>query len=311
MRILVTGGAGFIASHVIDSFLAAGHEVAAIDNLSTGNRRNLNPAARFYELDIRDRTGVANVFEEFKPEVVDHHAAQAKVPVSIADPVLDAEINLIGGINLLRQCVDHGVRKMIFISTGGALYGEPEVAPNDEEHPLRPLSPYGTGKACFEHYLAMFKRTFGLDYTSLRYGNVYGPRQDLNAEGGRVVAIFAERVLRDQPLTIDGTGEQARDMIYVDDVVRANLIALHAGSGEAYNVGTGIPSTVNQIFRRLAELSGYQREPRYGPPRPGEVFRIALDSSKAARDLGWRAEVSLDDGLARTLAALRHDLALA
>jgi UDP-glucose 4-epimerase len=301
VRILVTGGAGFIGSHVVDALLSSGHEVAILDNLATGNRENVNPKAFFYDIDVRNREGVGRVFAEFQPHVLNHHAAQAEVPKSIDDPVFDAEVNLLGGLNLLRSAADSGVRKFIFISTGGALYGDPEVVPCDETHPIRPLSPYGTSKYAFEQYLATFKRTFGLDYSVLRYANVYGPRQDFASEEGRVVAIFASRMLADEPVTIDWDGEQARDMLYVSDAVSANLVALERGSGEAYNIGTGKQVTINEIFRVLRELTGYRREPRHGPARKGDVYRIALDSSKAARELGWHASVGLLDGLEETV----------
>jgi len=300
VRIVVTGGVGFIGSHVVDGFDAAGHEVAVVDNLSTGSLANLNPRTRLYEVDVRDRAGLARVFADFRPEVVGHQAAQAKVPVSVADPLFDCDVNLMGGINLLKQCVDHGCRKVIFASTGGALYGEPDVVPCAEDHPIRPLSPYGTSKYCFEQYLATFARTFGLDYTVLRYANVYGSRQDVHSEEGRVVAIFAARMLARAPLTIDGDGEQARDMIHVADVVAANLAALEAGSGVAYNIGTGRPTTVNELFRTLAALTGYRLQANYGPPRRGDVRRIALDCARAEDELGWHAAVSLPDGLTRT-----------
>ena len=305
MRILVTGGAGFIASHVVDSFLAAGHEVGVVDILATGERENLNPGARFYELDVRDRDGIARVMAEFRPEIVDHHAAQAEVPKSVADPVFDADVNLLGGLNLLKSALDHEVRKFIFISTGGALYGDPDVVPCDEGHPIRPLSPYGTSKYCFEQYLGTFQRTFGLDYTVLRYSNVYGPRQGFKSEEGRVVALFASRMLMGQPVTIDWDGEQSRDMLYVGDAVTANLAALERGSRQAYNIGTGAPVTVNELFRRLRDLTGYRLEPKRGPARQGDVYRIALDSRKAERELGWRAAVTLDEGLRRTVEDFR------
>lgn len=309
LRILVTGGAGFIGSHVVDAFLAAGHQVAVVDNLSTGDRKNLNPAAHFYERDIRDREGLVEIFNEFQPDVVDHHAAQAVVPRSVADPVFDADVNLLGGLNLLRNAVDRGVRKFIFTSTGGAVYGDPAVVPCAEDYPARPLSPYGAAKLGFEQYLATFQRTFGLDYTVLRYANVYGPRQDLNSEEGRVVAIFAKHMLLDQPLTIDGDGEQARDMLYVADAVSANLCALERGSGQVYNIGTGIAVTVKELFQRLRDLTQYNQEPYRGPSRKGDVYRIALDSSKAARDLNWRAETSLAAGLRETVNYFREYLA--
>ena len=298
---MVTGGAGFIGSHVADRFLEAGHEVAVLDNLSTGSRQNLNPAASLYDVDVRDREGVAAAFDDFKPDVVDHHAAQSEVPKSVADPVFDAEVNVAGGVNLLKASKDHGVRKFVFISTGGALYGEPEAIPAPETSRIEPLSPYGTSKYCFEHYLGMFRRTFGLDYTVLRYANIYGPRQDFMAEEGRVVAIFASRMISDRPLTIDWDGEQARDLLYVSDAAAANLAALDAGSGEAYNIGTGVAVSVNEIFERLREITGYKRPPLRGPRREGDVRRIAIDCAKAERDLGWKAEVPLETGLELTV----------
>jgi UDP-glucose 4-epimerase len=224
----------------------------------------------------------------------------------MANPTFDAEVNLVGGVNILRQAVNGAVRKIIFSSTGGALYGEPEVIPCAEDHPIRPLSPYGTSKFCFEQYLATFKRTFGLDYTILRYANVYGARQDLNAEEGRLVAIFASRMIGDGEITIDGTGAQARDLLYVTDAAAANLAALDAGPGEAYNLGTGEAVSVNEIFRQLAAITGYARPPRYGPARPGDVYRIALDSRKAARELGWKPRVALAEGLQAVVDSLIH-----
>jgi UDP-glucose 4-epimerase len=302
----VTGGAGFIGSHVVDRFLEAGHDVAVLDNLRTGARKNVNPAATLYEADIRDRDAVAKVFADFAPEIVDHHAAQSEVPRSVADPVYDAEVNIAGSVNLLKASADNEVRKFIFISTGGALYGEPDVIPAPETHRIEPLSPYGTSKCCVEQYLGTFKRTFGLDYTTLRYSNIYGPRQDFMAEEGRVVAIFASRMIGDRPLTIDWDGEQARDLLYVLDTAEANLSALERGSGQAYNVGTGVAVTVNEVFRQLKEITGYKREPGHGPKREGDVRRIALDCSKAARELGWRPKVSLKDGLRQTVDYFRR-----
>lgn len=309
MRVLVTGGAGFIGSHVVDGLVAAGHEVAVIDNLSTGRRENAGSARHFSEVDIRDRAGIARAFAAFRPEAVSHHAAQAEVPRSVAEPTYDADVNILGSLNLLRNCLDHGVRKFIFISTGGAVYGNPAVIPCDESQEPRPLSPYGTSKYCVEHYLAMFRRTFGLDYTVLRYANVYGPRQDFLTEEGRVIAIFATRLLRGDPVTIDGDGNQTRDMLYVGDAVTANLAALERGSGEIYNIGTGTEVSVNDIYRELRDLTGCPVPPRFGPPRTGDVYRIALDVSKAARDLDWHAAVPLAEGLRRTLTYFRQQAA--
>src|SRR5579864_5791207 len=226
MKILVTGGAGFIGSHVADAYIAAGHTVAILDNFSTGSEANVNPAARLFRVDVRDRKDVEGAIESFRPDVVNHHAAQAEVPKSVADPGTDAGINIVGGLNLLKASVDAGVKKFIFISTGGALYGEPDVVPADEDHPVRPLSPYGTSKYAFEQYLATFERTFNLKFTTLRYANIYGARQDFFAEEGRVVAIFASRMIEGKPLTIDWDGNQSRDMLHVADVAMANIAAL-------------------------------------------------------------------------------------
>ncbi|HVC78716.1 MAG TPA: NAD-dependent epimerase/dehydratase family protein [Candidatus Micrarchaeaceae archaeon] len=306
MRILVTGGAGFIGSHVVDAYVAAGHEVGVLDNFSTGNEANLNSAAEVHRVDLRDQPAVEKALAAFRPEIVNHHAAQSEVPKSVADPGLDAHINIVGGLNLLKASVDHNVRKVIFISTGGALYGEPDVVPADEDHPVRPLSPYGTSKFCFEQYLGTFKRTFGLEFTVLRYANIYGPRQDFYAEEGRVVAIFASRMLERKPVTVDGDGEQSRDMLHVGDAATANLAALERGDGEIFHISTGVPVSVNELFRKLAILTDYESAPNHGPRRKGDVYRIALDNSRARNGLGWEPRVSLEEGLSLTVDYFRE-----
>jgi UDP-glucose 4-epimerase len=308
MKILVTGGAGFIGSHVADAYVAAGHEVAVLDNFSTGRRSNVNPAAAVHHVDVRDQEQVARVVSSFRPDIVNHHAAQAEVPKSVADPAYDAHINILGGLNLLKACVDNSVGKFIFISTGGALYGEPDVVPADEDHPVRPLSPYGTSKYAFEQYLGTYQRTFGLNYTVLRYANVYGPRQDFYAEEGRVVAIFASRMLEGKPITIDGDGSQSRDMVHVGDVATANLAALEKGAGGTYHVSTAMPVTINDIFRKLKLLTEYRLEPRFGPARKGDVYRIALDNSRAQDQLGWRPQITLEEGLSLTVDYFREQV---
>ena len=306
MKILVTGGAGFIASHVVDAYIAAGHEVAVIDNLSTGSEDNVNSAAELHRVDLRDREDVERVIASFRPDVVNHHAAQSEVPKSIADPAFDAHVNLIGGINLLKASVDAQVKKFIFISTGGALYGEPDVVPADEDHPVRPLSPYGTSKYCFEQYLGTFNRTFHLPYTVLRYANIYGARQDFKSEEGRVVAIFASRMLARQRLTIDGDGDQSRDMLHVGDAATANLAALERGTGGTYHISAATLVSVNDLFRKLALLTDYALEPEHGPRRRGDVYRIALDNARAKADLGWEPRISLEEGLTLTVDYFRE-----
>jgi len=308
VKILVTGGAGFIGSHVVDAYVTAGHEVAVLDNMASGREDNVNPAARVYRADVRDRDAVQSAIASFKPEVVSHHAAQSEVPKSVADPGNDAAVNLVGGLNVLKAAVDNDVRKVIFSSTGGALYGEPDIVPADEDHPIRPLSPYGTSKFAFEQYLAMFQRTFGIQFTTLRYANIYGARQDFAAEEGRVVAIFAGRMIEGKPVTIDGDGNQSRDMLHVGDVAVANIAALEHGDGGTYHISTGIPVTVNDLFRKLALLIEYKVEPRFGPARKGDVYRIALDNARAAEQLGWQPRILLEEGLRLTVQYFRTQI---
>jgi UDP-glucose 4-epimerase len=298
VRVLVTGGAGFIGSHVVDGLRSAGHEVAILDNLSTGDRANVPDGVKLYEQDIRDPE-IERVFRDFRPEVVDHHAAQANVPASVNDPLYDASVNVLGGLNLLRASAATGVRKIVYISSGGAMYGEPSSIPVPEDAPARPLSPYGASKQALEAWLGVYQRTLGLDYTVLRYGNIYGPRQGIREEGA-VVAVFATRMAAGQSVTIDGSGEQTRDFVYVGDCVTANLAALERGGGGSYNIGTGQETPVAQIFEAMARVAGYSREPEHGPARKGDVMRIALDTRRAGRDLGWKAETPLEDGLRRT-----------
>lgn len=299
MKVLVTGGAGFIGSHVVDHMLAAGHEVVVVDNLATGRRSNLNPRAKFYEIDIRSQE-MEKVFADERPEVIDHHAAQMDVRRSVVDPIYDADINVLGGLNLLNLSVKYGVRKFIHISSGGAVYGEPVYSPCDEKHPVQPLCPYGATKYMLELYLYMYKVNFGLDYTILRYGNVFGPRQDPAGEAG-VVAIFTGQMLKGAPVTIYGTGEQVRDYVFVKDCARANVIATEKGSGQVYNLGCGVPTSVNQIFNGLKQVIQYPLEANYGPARTGETFKIYLSPEKAKEQLGWTPQVSLIDGLRMTV----------
>ena len=280
-----------------------------LDNLSSGREENVNPSARVFRADVRELAQVQSAVASFKPEVVNHHAAQSEVPKSVADPGYDAQVNVVGGLNVLKASVDNAVRKVIFSSTGGALYGEPDVVPADEDHPIRPLSPYGTSKYAFEQYLGTFERTFGLTFTTLRYANIYGARQDFFAEEGRVVAIFASRMIEDKPVTIDGDGNQSRDMLHVGDVATANLVALNRGDGGTYHVSSGVPVTVNDLFRKLALLTEYKREPMLGPPRKGDVYRIALDNTRAAEQLAWQPRILLEEGLRLTVDYFRDQIA--
>jgi UDP-glucose 4-epimerase len=304
VKILVTGGAGFIGSNVVDAFVEAGHDVVVVDNLSSGNRTNLNPRARLYEVDIRSPQ-LLEVLEQERPEIVDHHAAHIDVRHSVADPLHDASINIAGSANLLEACRKTGVRKVVYASTGGAEYGEPEYLPCDENHPIRPLSPYGASKHTVEHYLFMYRANFGLSYTVLRYPNIYGPRQDPYGEAG-VIAIFTEKMLKGEETIIFGSGEQERDFLYVGDVVSANLMALESGDGREYNLGWGIAITVNDIWRRLKEITGYQRDIVYAPAKTGETFRIYLDTARIRAELGWSPTVPLAEGLARTVDYFRR-----
>jgi UDP-glucose 4-epimerase len=300
-RILVTGGAGFIGSHIVDAFVAAGHDVVVVDNLHTGHRENVNPKARFYKLDIRDADGLKRLLEEEKPSVISHQAALADVRGSLREPALYAEANVIGTLNLLEAARAAGsVRKLLFASTGGAIYGDPAELPATESCPPHPLDPYGASKLSCEHFIETYRHNYGLDYCILRYGNIYGPRQDPKGEAG-VVAIFTGAMLESKPTVINGDGTQARDFTFGPDIARANVLAAGRGSG-IYNLGTGVPTDVNTIFRKLAALTTYAQPEKHGPAKPGEVKTTYLDASRAARDLGWKAEVSLDQGLAETVA---------
>lgn len=295
MRVLVTGGAGFIGSHVADAYVAAGHQVAIVDNLSSGRMANVPTRAAFYEVDILD-PALEAIFAKERPQVVNHHAAQVDVRRSVSDPLYDAQVNILGSAKLIEYAIKSGVEKFVYISSGGAVYGEPEYLPCDEAHPIHPLSPYGASKHAVEHYLYLARHNHGLDYTVLRYGNVYGPRQDPNGEAG-VVAIFTGQMLKGESVTIFGTGEQTRDFVYVGDCVRANLLALTRGSGGIYNVSCGVETSINQIFDNLKAHTAYLHEPVYAPAKAGETFRIYLDAARANQELGWKPETTLEDGL--------------
>jgi UDP-glucose 4-epimerase len=302
MRILVTGGAGFIASHVADRYINLGHQVAILDDLSRGFRHNLNPRAVFYQGDIRDREFVEKVFSDVNPEVVNHHAAQMDVRRGVREPIFDAGVNILGSLNLLETAVVHKTRHFIYISTAGAAYGEPRQLPVPEDFPINPITPYGISKHTVEHYLYTFSFLYGLPYVVLRYGNVYGPRQSSKGEAG-VFAIFCEQILAGAQPVIYGDGNKVRDYVYIDDVVDANVAALDKGIGEVFNIASGVPTTDDQVFSLVSDLLGKPNSrPRYVARRPGEIERIYLDISKAKRLLGWEPKVSLADAARHTVA---------
>ena len=302
--VLVTGGAGFIGSHVADALLAEGCEVHVLDNLSGGRKENVPDGATFHELDIRDES-VADLFAEHRFTVMCHLAAQMDVRVSVADPQFDASVNVLGLLNLMEAGRQHGLEKVAFASTGGAIYGEPDPSvngggPQPESHPTRPLSPYGITKLVSEHYLRFYQATHGIGYAALRFGNVYGPRQNPHGEAG-VVAIFAQRLLRGEDVTINGDGKQTRDYVFVGDVVRAFLAGLAHDGSDVYNVGTGVETDVNELFGHINTFTGADAEEAHGAAKPGEQMRSVLDTSHAQRTLGWRPEVDVASGLQRTV----------
>jgi UDP-glucose 4-epimerase len=306
MKILVTGGAGFIASHIVDKFIEEGHEVVILDDLSTGFKKNINPKAKFVNLNIRDEK-VSKLFEEEKFDVVNHHAAQMDVRRSVVDPAFDANTNILGTINLLQNSVKHGVNKFMFASTGGAVYGEQECFPADENHPTNPLSPYGISKLSVEKYLHFYFNEYKLRYTILRYANIYGPRQNPFGEAG-VIAIFSTKLLKgDQPI-INGTGEQTRDYVFVKDVVNANLLTLSDDESDIYNVGTGIETNVNELYNMLNDIAGNVQEEKHGPAAVGEQMRSVITSEKLFEKFNWKPSTKLIDGLAETIEFFKKNI---
>ena len=300
MKVMVTGGAGFIGSHVVDNYVSAGWDVVIVDDLSTGRRSNINPAAKFYQVDIRSPE-IGEIFEREKPQVLNHHAAQMSVRISVAEPIRDADINILGTINLLEQARKHGVERVIYISSGGAVYGEPKYLPCDESHPVNPICQYGASKHTVEHYLYLYHQNYGLSYAVLRYPNVFGPRQDPDGEAG-VVAIFTGQMLSNEQVVINGDGEQSRDFVSVQDCAEANLILSDPdGPIGIYNLGSGEGTSINTIFNLLKGITGYSRQPTYGPAKVGETYQIYLDAKKAQEELGWKKQISLQDGLTRTV----------
>jgi len=297
VKILVTGGAGFIASHLVDRLVADGHHVVVVDNLSAGRRENVNPKALFYEVDICDAVSLEEVFKKEKPEVVDHHAAHVNVRKSVEMPAYDANINILGSLNLCELSKQYQIKKFIYVSTGGAVYGEPKVLPVKETCPVEPLSQYGVSKHTVEHYLYIFYKLYGLNFTILRYPNVYGPRQSPHGEAG-VVAIFSELLLQNIRPTIFGDGSKTRDYVYVDDIINANMIVLNnVGNGEIYNLGWGKEISDLEVFRTVRRALASNIEPIFGKKRPGEIDHISLDSSKAMEKLKWKPKVTFEDGI--------------
>lgn len=299
MRVLVTGGAGFIGSHIVDAYVAAGHQVYVIDDLSTGDKRNLNGQAIFYPIDILDPR-LSDLLAEISPDILSHHAAQMDVRRSVNEPLFDARVNILGLINLMEGCKGLRIKKVIYASSGGAVYGEQEIFPAPEDHLTRPSSPYGVSKLAGEYYLSYYQHAFGIPYLALRYANVFGPRQRADGEAG-VVAIFSRQLLSGSPSTINGDGKQTRDYVYIEDLVAANRLALESPCAGVLNIGTGRETDVLTLFHLLRDKIGATAEPLHGPPKTGEQRRSSLDTSRAREVLGWAPRVSLSAGLDKTI----------
>jgi len=306
VRVLVTGGAGFIGSHLVDRLVEENYEVSVVDDLSTGKRKRVNPKAHFYKADILS-TKLERVFKKERPEIINHHAAQINVRRSVKDPLFDAQVNILGLLNVLQLSVKYGVRRVLFASSGGAVYGEQQTFPATEEHAAHPLNPYGVSKLAGEHFLYYFRQSSGLATASLRYSNVYGPRQDPFGEAG-VVAIFTQNLLRGEPPLINGTGRQTRDFIFVDDVVDANMAVLHSGAEGVFNVGTGRETSVNELCTLLKRVIGTDVREQHGPEAAGEISRSCLDASRLRKATDWAPKVPLEEGLRRTAEYFRQIL---
>jgi len=303
VRILVTGGAGFIASHVVDKFIESGHYVEVIDDMSMGTEENKRDDVVYHELDIRSKE-IAKIFDEGKFDVVNHHAAQMDVRKSAQDPVFDADVNILGGLNLLQNCVKYGIKQFIFASTGGAIYGEQQDFPASEEHPTRPVSPYGVSKLSIEHYLHYYNEEYDLDYSVLRYANVYGPRQNPHGEAG-VIAIFANRLLAGEDVVINGDGLQTRDYVFVNDIARLNTLVLGVKGAFILNAGRGTEDDVNKLYSLLKELTGSSSNVSHGPSVTGEQRRSTISAAKAKELYNWEGEIGLEEGLAKTVEYFR------
>ncbi|MCX7703245.1 MAG: NAD-dependent epimerase/dehydratase family protein [Planctomycetota bacterium] len=307
MRILVTGGAGFIGSNVVDGYIETGYSVCVVDNLSKGRRKNIHPKARFYEVDILNRHALEEVFIKERPEVVNHHSAQVDVRRSLSEPLFDMSLNIEGSLNLLELSVKYGVKRFIYASSGGAIYGEPRFLPLTEEHPIEPISHYGVSKHTVEHYVELYRHNYGLNYVVLRYSNVYGPRQDPYGEAG-VVAIFANLMLKGETPVIFGDGGQTRDFIYVKDVVDANIAALNKGTNLCLNIGSGKETSVREVFESIAQIVGFKGSPKFQPARKGEVSRIYHDVSRASSALKWTPKTPFKEGLRRAVEQIKKEV---
>ena len=303
MRVMVTGGAGFVGSHMVDRLVARGDDVLVVDDLSTGSASNLPPGVELEEMDVASPR-LLDVASAWRPEAVCHAAAQPSVPVSMSDPLLDAHTNVMGGLNVLRAAMEAGAAQVVYVNTGGALYGEPDYLPCDEDHPQRPLSPYGLSKLTMERYFRLMLPP-SVTLKVLRLSNVYGPRQSAEGESG-VISIFIRRMLRGEPVTIDGDGLQTRDFVYVGDVAAAHELVIDYPEPLTANIGTGSGVSVNELFEVIADLTGYERSPQLGPPRLGDVKHVVLEVTRARERLGWTATTSLADGLRKTVAAMRQ-----
>lgn len=306
MKILVTGGAGFIASQIADAFIEEGHQIVILDDLSTGYEKNINPKAKFVKANICDKS-LDKLFETEKFDVVNHHAAQMDVRRSVKDPEFDATTNILGTINLLQNCVKFGVKKFMFASTGGAVYGEQDYFPADEKHNQQPKSPYGISKLAVEKYLYFYKSEHNLNYTILRYANIYGPRQNPFGEAG-VVAIFSTKLLKGEQPIINGHGKQTRDYVFVGDVVKANLLGLKDEESDVYNIGTGIETDVNQLFNYINDITKANKEEKHGPTASGEQLRSVITSDKLFNKFGWRPSTKFEDGLKTTVEFFKNNL---
>lgn len=304
MKVLVTGGAGFIGSHIVDALVQRGIEVVIVDNLPTASEQNINIRAKFYRLSICDNK-LRRVFEQERPQAVSHQAAQTAVTRSVADPVFDAQVNILGSLNVISNCLSFGIKKMVYASSCAA-YGEPQYLPVDEKHPINPISYYGVSKHTVEHYLYLCHVLYGLNYIVLRYANVYGPRQ--NPKAG-VVAIFARKMLSGEQPIIFGSGDKSRDYIYVSDVVRANLLAMDSMKSGVYNIGTGEGTSDQRIFDTISREFGYEDTAHYAPERAGEIKQICVDYTKAMKELEWMPQVTLEEGITKTAEYYRSQLA--